>query len=349
MKAMSIFTGLAALALAQDAAARDQILIVGSSTVFPFATMVAERFAKSGDFKPPIIESTGTGGGMKLFCAGVGAAHPDIANASREITDSELKSCAANGITAITEIKIGFDGIVIANNTSLPPLDVTLDQLYLALAKEVPNGKSGGAFEATPTTYQKWSDIDPALPRYRITVYGPPPTSGTRDAFIELVMLPGCRAFAGIRALQESGPDGEARAREVCQTLRHDGGYIEAGENDELIVQKLEAYPIAFGMFGYGFLHANADTLQGATINGVQPTFDSIAGGTYPISRSLYLYVKNANDRSVPGVREFLAEFTSEEAIGPAGYLVAKGLVPLPPEQRVEARFSAETLKPLTN
>jgi phosphate transport system substrate-binding protein len=350
MKAMSIFTALAALVLAHDAAARDQILVVGSSTVFPFATMVAERFGKSGDFKPPILESTGTGGGMKLFCAGVGAEYPDMANASREITDSELKSCAANGVTAITEVKIGFDGIVIANNISMPPLDVTLDQLYLALAKEVPERDAAGAFKAIPTIYQKWSEIDPALPRYRITVYGPPPTSGTRDAFMELVMLPGCRAFAGIRAaLQESGTDGGARAREVCQTLRGDGGYIEAGENDELIVQKLEAYPIAFGIFGYGFLHANADALQGATINGVQPTFDSIAGGTYPISRSLYIYVKNANSRSVPGVREFLAEFTSEEAIGPAGYLVAKGLVPLPPEQRVEARFSAETLKPLTN
>jgi phosphate transport system substrate-binding protein len=349
MRTLNIVIALAALALARDGAARDQIFIVGSSTVFPFATAVAERFGKSGDFKRPIIESTGTGGGMKLFCAGVGAEHPDIANASREITDSELKTCAANGVTAITEVKIGFDGIVIANNISLPPLDVTLDQLYLALAKEVPNGKSGIAFEAIPTTYQKWSDIDPALPRYRITVYGPPSTSGTRDAFVELVMLPGCRAFAAIRALQEPGADGEARARQVCQTLRDDGGYIEAGENDELIVQKLEAYPIAFGIFGYGFLHANADTLQGATINGVQPTFDSIAGGTYPISRSLYIYVKNANARSVPGVREFLAEFASEEAIGPAGYLVAKGLVPLPPEQRVEARFSAETLKPLTN
>jgi phosphate transport system substrate-binding protein len=349
MKVVTIAVALAAAALAHDAAARDQIRIVGSSTVFPFATAVADRLGKSGDFKTPIVESTGTGGGMKLFCAGLGAEHPDIVNASREITDGELKDCAANGVAAITEIKIGFDGIVIANNTSLPPLDVTLDELYLALAKEVPNGETGARFKAIPTSYQKWSEIDPALPRYRINVYGPPPTSGTRDAFIELVMQPGCLAFAPLRALMEDGADGEARARAVCQTLRDDGGYIEAGENDDLIVRKLQGYPIAFGIFGYGFLHANADTLQGATINGVQPTFESIADGTYPISRPLYVYVKTAQAQAVPGVREFLAELTSEEAIGPAGYLVDKGLVPLPPEQRVESRFNAETLKPLTN
>jgi phosphate transport system substrate-binding protein len=258
---------------------------------------------------------------MKLFCAGLGDEHPDIANASRELTDGELKSCAANGVTAITEIKIGFDGIVIANNVALPPLDVTLDELFLALAKEVPNGETGAGFKVIPTPYQKWSEIDPALPRYRIEVYGPPPTFGTRDAFIELVMQPGCLALAPIRALKESGADGEARAREICQTLRDDGGYIESGENDDLIVQKLEGYPIAFGIFGYGFLYQNADTLQGATINGVQPTFESIAGGTYPIARPLFVYVKNAQARTIPGVREFLAEFTSEEAIGPSGYL----------------------------
>jgi phosphate transport system substrate-binding protein len=286
---------------------------------------------------------------MKLFCAGIGADHPDLVNASRELTDSELKSCAANGVTAITEIKIGFDGIVIANNVALPPLDVTLDELFLALAKEVPNGETGAGFEVIPTTYQKWSEIDPGLPRYRIEVYGPPPTSGTRDAFIELVMQPGCLALAPIRALKESGVDGEARAREVCQTLRDDGGHIESGENDDLIVRKLEGYPIAFGIFGYGFLYQSADTLRGATINGVQPTFESIASGTYPISRSLYVYVKNAQARTIPGVREFLAELTSEEAIGPSGYLADKGLVPLPPEQRVESRFNAETLRPLTN
>jgi phosphate transport system substrate-binding protein len=349
MRAATILIALAALAPPHEATARDQIRIVGSSTVFPFATAVAERFGKGGEFKTPIVESTGTGGGVKQFCAGLGAQYPDMVDASRKLTDSELKSCADNGVTAITEIKIGFDGIVIANNVALPPLDVTLDELYLALAKEVPNGETGARFEAVPTTYQKWSEIDPALPRYGIEVYGPPATSGTRDAFIELVMQPGCLALAPIRALKESGSDGAARAREVCQTLRDDGRYIEAGENDDLIVQKLEAYPIAFGIFGYGFLYQNGDTLQGATINGVQPTFESIAGGTYPISRALYVYVKNAQARTTPGIREFLAELTSEGAIGPAGYLVDKGLVPLPPEQRVESRFNAETLKTLTH
>jgi phosphate transport system substrate-binding protein len=349
MNVATIVLALAALALAHEATARDQIRIVGSSTVFPFATAVAERFGESGEFKTPIVESTGTGGGVKLFCAGLGAEHPDITNASRKFTDRELENCAANGVTAITEIKVGFDGIVIANNVLLPPLDVTLDELYLALAKEVPDDDTGARFEAIPTTYQKWSEVDPALPRYRIEVYGPPPTSGTRDAFVELVMRPGCLALAPIRALAESGDDSQARAQEVCQTLRDDGRYIEAGENDDLIVQKLEAYPIAFGIFGYGFLHQNADRLQGATVNGVQPTFESIAGGTYPISRPLYVYVKNAQARTIPGMREFLAEFTSEGAIGPAGYLVDKGLVPLPPEQRVESRFNAETLKPLTH
>ena len=240
MKAVIIMIALAAVPLAHQAAARDQIRIVGSSTVFPFATAVAERFGKSGEFKTPIVESTGTGGGVKLFCAGLGADHPDLANASRQLTVGELESCAANGVTAITELKIGFDGIVIANNVALPPLDVTLDELFLALAKEVPNRETGARFAALPTAYQNWSEIDPALPRYRINVYGPPPTSGTRDAFIELVMQPGCLAFAPIKALKDSGADGAARAREVCQTLRADGAYIEAGENDDLIVQKLE-------------------------------------------------------------------------------------------------------------
>ncbi len=348
MRALTI-AAVAALALAPEAAARDQIRIVGSSTVFPFATAVAEQFGKGGDFKTPIVESTGTGGGMALFCAGLGEEHPDIANASRKITESERKSCAANGVAAITEIKIGYDGIVIANSDSLPPLDVTLDQLYLALASEVPNGETGAGFKAMPTTSKKWSDINSRLPRYRISVYGPPPTSGTRDAFLDLAMEPGCLSFAPIKALQADSADGATRAAAICRTLREDGGYIDSGEDDNLIVQKLENYPAAFGIFGYSFLYRNADKLQAATINGVQPTFESIATGTYPISRTLYVYVKNAHAQSIPGMREYLAEFTSEEAFGPAGYLADKGLIPLPPEQRVESRVIAEALTPLTN
>jgi phosphate transport system substrate-binding protein len=349
MKAATIIAGLLALTLADQAAARDQIRIVGSSTVFPFATTVAERFGKSGQFKAPIVESTGTGGGMALFCAGLGAEHPDIANASRKITDSERKACAANGVAEITEIKIGFDGIVIANSVSLPPLDVTLDKLYLALAREVPNGEAGEGFKAVPTTYKKWSDVDSRLPRYRISIYGPPPTSGTRDAFLDLVMEPGCLSFAPIKAMQEAGEDGAKRATEICRTMRDDGSYIDSGEDDNLIVRKLESYPAAFGIFGYSFLYQNADKLQGAVINGVSPTFESIAEGSYPISRTLYIYVKNAHAQTIPGVREYLAEFTSEEAMGPVGYLAERGLIPLPPEQRVESRVIAEALTPLTN
>jgi phosphate transport system substrate-binding protein len=349
MKAVTIIAALAPLVLTQEAAARDQIRIVGSSTVFPFAATVAERFGKDGPFKAPIVESTGTGGGMQLFCAGLGEDHPDIANASRKITESELQRCAENGVTEITELKIGFDGIVIANSTEMPQLSVTLDEIYLALAKEVPNGEVGTGFTAAPTPYKKWRDVGPSLPGYAIKVYGPPPTSGTRDAFLDLVMEPGCLSFAPIKALKEAGADGEKRAAEICRTLREDGGYVDAGENDELIVQKLKAYPAAFGIFGYSFLYQNADKLQGAAINGVEPNFDTIAGGTYPISRPLYIYVKNAHAQSIPGVREYLAEFTSERALGPVGYLADKGLIPLPPEERLRAHADAASLIPLTD
>jgi phosphate transport system substrate-binding protein len=231
----------------------------------------------------------------------------------------------------------------------MPELSLTLAEIYLALAKEVPNGEAGTGFQAVPTMYKEWRDVDPSLPGYAIKVYGPPPTSGTRDAFLDLVMEPGCLSFAPIKALKERDAEGAKRAQEICRTMREDGGYVDAGENDELIVQKLEAYPAAFGIFGYGFLHQNADKLQGATINGVLPTFESIAGGTYPISRQLYVYVKNAHAQTIPGVREYLAEFTSEEAMGPVGYLADKGLIPLPPEQRVESRVTAEALTPLTH
>ena len=348
MKAVALAAILAVLLLSHEAAARDQIRIVGSSTVYPFATAVAETFGKGGKFKTPVVESTGTGGGMKLFCAGVGEEFPDIANASRKITASELKTCAENHVTGITEIAIGFDGIVIANSVALPPLRVTPDQLYLALAKEVPSG-AGESFKAVPTTYKKWSDIDPALPNYKIKVYGPPPTSGTRDAFVELVMEPGCQTFLGIRELKAKPDGGEERARQVCETMREDGGYVDAGENDNLIVQKLENYPVAFGIFGYSFLHRNADRLQGATVNGVLPSFETIAGGTYPISRTLYVYVKTAHVPMIPGMREYLAEFTSERAMGAAGYLAEKGLVALPPERRLKSRLIAEALTPLSN
>jgi phosphate transport system substrate-binding protein len=344
MKHMLALAAVATVALMGDAQARDEIRIVGSSTVFPFATSVAEQFGKGGQFKTPVVESTGTGGGLKLFCAGVGEGHPDIANASRKIKDSELAECAENGVTEITEIKIGFDGIVIANSKNAPPLSLTLDKIYLALAKEVPNGETGFGFRAVTNGYKMWSDIDPALPQQEIHVYGPPPTSGTRDAFLELAMDPGCLTFAPIKELKGVGKGGEKRAKAICQTMREDGAYVDAGENDNLIVQKLAADPAAFGIFGYSFLEQNADKVQGAALNGVTPTFEAIASGEYPVSRPLYIYVKNAHASVIPGLKEYVAEFTSDKAMGAEGYLAAKGLIPLPDEERAKVQEVAQSL-----
>jgi phosphate transport system substrate-binding protein len=335
-------TALAAVILAATAVAaeaRDQIRIVGSSTVFPFATAVAEEFGKTSGFKTPIVEATGTGGGMKLFCGGVGVDHPDITNASRAIKESEVKLCAENGVTEIVEIKIGFDGIVIANSRASGQVDLTLQQVFLTLAKEVPVGG-----QLVPNPFKMWSDIDGSLPKVAIEVLGPPPTSGTRDAFVELAMEGGCKGIAEIDALKESD---EKRHKEVCQTIREDGAFVEAGENDNLIVQKLEANPAAFGVFGYSFLDQNLDKLQGSMIAGVEPTFDAIAAGDYPISRSLYFYVKKAHLGVVPGIAEFVAEFTNDKAMGEEGYLADKGLIPLPADTRGAVQANAASMTPL--
>ncbi|MBX6321931.1 MAG: PstS family phosphate ABC transporter substrate-binding protein [Rhodospirillaceae bacterium] len=322
--------------LAGAAQARDQIRIVGSSTVFPFATAVAEQFGRATAFKTPVVESTGTGGGFKLFCAGVGVDHPDIADASRAIKDSEKKDCARNGVTAITEVRIGYDGIVLANAKAGPAMSITVPQLWLALVRQVP---AGGTLAANP--YRRWRDIDPALPDEEIEVLGPPPTSGTRDAFVELVMDKGCAAFPEIQAL-----DGDAR-RLACETLREDGAFVEAGENDNLIVQKLEANPQAFGIFGFSFLDQNADRLQGGAIGGARPSFESIASGAYPVSRPLFLYVKNAHVGVIPGIREYIEAFMSDQASGEDGYLLDKGLIPLMPEERAAERQRALALQPI--
>jgi phosphate transport system substrate-binding protein len=328
---------VSAIALAGGAAARDQIRIVGSSTVFPFATAVAEQFGNRTGMATPVVESTGTGGGLKLFCAGVGEQHPDITNASRRIKQSEVDQCAASGATEITEVKIGYDGIVLANSKSAEPMNLTIPQIWQALAKEV---SVHGEIKANP--HRNWSDVDPSLPSKKIEVLGPPPTSGTRDAFVELVMDVGCAQFPEVEAL-----DDDAKAK-VCQTMREDGAFIEAGENDNLIVQKLEANSNAFGIFGFSFLDQNLDRLQGNPINGVEPTFENIADGGYPVSRSLYFYVKNAHVGTVPGIEEYVAEFTSEEAVGPDGYLADKGLIPLPDDERAEVRKSATSFTPMT-
>jgi phosphate transport system substrate-binding protein len=329
-------TGIVVLT-AGAAEARDQLHIVGSSTVYPFSTAVAEEFGKSGKFKTPIVESTGTGGGMKLFCAGVGEDTPDIANASRKIKDSEIESCKANGVTSITEVAIGYDGIVIANSKSHARFELTVKDLWLALAKEVP---VNGALAANP--YKTWNEVNPALPAEKIEVLGPPPTSGTRDAFVELVMDNGCKGVAEIEAIE----DKKAKAG-ACASIREDGAYIDAGENDNLIVQKLEANPMAVGIFGYSFLEQNEDKLQGSVMDGVEPTFDNIVAGKYEVSRTLYFYVKNQHEGQVPGIREFVAEFTSDKAAGEEGYLADKGMIPFPADMLKDVQQKAGSLTPM--
>jgi phosphate transport system substrate-binding protein len=323
-------------------AARDSISIVGSSTVYPFATVVAEQFGKTTDFKTPKIESTGSGGGIKLFCAGIGVQTPDITNSSRRIKSSEVASCAANGVKDIVEVKFGYDGIVLASSRQGPDMDITVADAWLALAKDVPDPAGGDSFVANP--YRKWSEINPDLPDAKIEILGPPPTSGTRDAFVELVMDEGCEHFEQVKALEETDPEVH-KAR--CQGIREDGAFIEAGENDNLIVQKLEASPSAYGIFGFSFLDQNIDKVKGAAIDGVEPEFESIADGSYPVSRPLYFYVKKAHVGSIPGIAEYLNEFTSEQAWGPDGYLADRGLIPMPDEEREQVRQAVTELQNL--
>lgn len=335
-------TAAVVLALAATPAfAREQIKIVGSSTVFPFSTTVAERFGKSTNFKTPIVESTGSGGGLKLFCAGTGENTPDITNASRRIKSSEVENCAENGVTEVVEAMIGFDGIVIANSLKAQQVELSLRDVFLALAKDVPN--EDGALVANP--YTTWNEINPDLPAIKIEVLGPPPTSGTRDAFAELALEGGCKTFDFIKAMKKTD---KAAYKSVCHTVREDGAYIEAGENDNLIVQKLDANPNAFGVFGFSFLEQNSDVVQGSIVDGVTPEFEEIAEGNYPIARSLYFYVKAAHIDVIPGLREFLAEFTSDDAWGEDGYLVDKGLIPLGDEEREEWGAKINALAPLS-
>ncbi|MGI9417480.1 MAG: substrate-binding domain-containing protein [Geminicoccaceae bacterium] len=337
---LAIATMAATAALVGAAEARDQIRIVGSSTVFPFSTSVAEQFGQTSGFATPVVESTGSGGGLKLFCAGIGEQHPDMTNASRRIKDSEIETCAANGVKDITEVKVGFDGIVLANSKASEPVSLTVPQIFQALAKEV---DVDGEIVSNP--YIMWNEIDAGLPAARIEVLGPPPTSGTRDAFVELVMETGCEEFPAIAALEESD---EERFEAVCATMREDGGFVEAGENDNLIVQKLEANPAALGIFGFSFLDQNLDKMQGSLVDGVEPTFDAIADGDYPVSRSLFFYVKNAHVDVIPGIQEFVEEFTSEDAFGEDGYLADKGLIPLPEEDREAVREQATSFTPMS-
>ncbi|MGB0919731.1 MAG: substrate-binding domain-containing protein [Alphaproteobacteria bacterium] len=329
MKLKALIFGAATLGvMASPAVARDHIQIVGSSTVFPFATAVAEQFGKTTQFKTPVIEATGSGGGMKLFCSGIGLQNPDITNASRRIKAKEVELCAKNGVTDITEVKVGFDGIVLANARTADRYTLTKKQVFLALAKQVPMGESEALID---NPYTHWNQIDPSLPAAKIEVMGPPPTSGTRDAFVELAMEGGAKTFATLKALRG---ENKKAFKAIAHAVREDGVYEEAGENDNLIVKKLSDRPTALGIFGFSFLDQNADVIQGSIVDGAEPTFDNIAAGDYGVSRSLYFYVKHAHVNQVPGIKEFIAEFTSEAASGEDGYLADKGLIPLPDDER---------------
>jgi len=336
--AIAAIAALATTAVVGDAnaQAREQIRIVGSSTVYPFSTLVAETFGRTTNYPTPVVESTGSGGGLKLFCAGIGPSHPDFTNASRAIKDSERELCASNGVTEITQVQIGFDGIVIGHDKGAAEASLTRAELFQALAARV---EVDG--EVVENPYTMWSEIDPSLPAYEIKVLGPPPTSGTRDAFVELAMEEGCEEFEAIKALPED------EMEQVCGQIREDGAYIEAGENDTLIVNKLVADPEAFGIFGFSFLDQNRDRIKGASVEGTEPTFDNIASGAYPLSRPLYFYVKNAHVGVIPGMREYLAEFTSERAWGDNGYLKSKGLIPL--DRPVRHRMRTEALNLVNN
>ena len=354
------------------AAGRDTVNIVGSSTVYPFATVVAERFGRSSNFKTPKIESTGSGGGLKLFCKGVGANTPDITNSSRRIKKSEYDKCQNNGVTEVTEVLVGYDGIVIANSKKAQLFEISLKDIYMALARTVP-GPDG---KLIPNPNKTWKDVNAKLPAIKIEVVGPPPTSGPSAAFAELALGGGAKKIADLKALrgmkadqadeikammarlgissgvydtmmQKKGkaPKGKSIFKAVAYAVREDGAYIEAGENDNLIVQKLEANPNSLGIFGFSFLEENGDKVQGSKIDGVSPGFDSIAAGDYPVSRPLYFYIKNAHVGKIPGIQEYAAAFASNKAMGEDGYLPEKGLIPLSTKELKQVQDDIRTLK----
>ncbi len=330
----------AGMLIAGHAEARDQIRIVGSSTVYPFTTTVAEQFGKSSGMKTPVVESTGTGGGMKLFCAGVGVGHPDATNASRAMKKSEFEDCQKNGVKDVVEIKVGFDGLTLAQSKQGPAMKLMLGQLFLALAKEVPG--SDGKLVANP--HKNWSDIDKSLPNVKIEVLGPPPTSGTRDSLHELFMEAGAEQIPAMKALKTADKKAFDKA---WKTLREDGAYVEAGENDNVIVQKLEANKNAFGIFGYSFLEENAAKLRGVLLDGAEPNYDNIAGGKYKGSRPLFVYIKKQHVGVVPGLDKFALEYVSNKALGEDGYLAKKGLVTLPKKDLEAVRKSVTGMAPM--
>ena len=320
----SIVAALVTAAALTSVAEAREIRIVGSSTVYPFTTIVGETFAAEGN-AAPVIESTGTGGGMKLFCGGVGAEHPDFTNASRAIKSSEVEKCEANGVTPL-EMKVGYDGITFSNSTKSKQLEITPRELFQALAKDLPqeNGK------LVPNPFTHWNQINPNFPATKIEVLGPPPSSGTRDAWLELVMESGCQTYGWVKDLKKAD---SKKYKGICHGIREDGAYVEAGENDNLIVQKLDNNPNAFGIFGYSFLDNNRDKLQGSVIAGVAPSFETIADGSYPASRALYVYAKKEHMDVIPGMREFMELYLSDDLAGQDGSLGDAGLIPLPQKE----------------
>jgi len=325
MKKYISIIALGLLTTVSYAQGRDQISVVGSSTVYPFTTAVAEQFGRGGKFKTPKVESTGTGGGIKLFCNGVGPQHPDVANASRAMKKGEFDTCVKNGVSEIIEIKVGFDGLTIANSKQAKSAAMTKEHVWLALAKQVPDAQ--GNLIANP--YKTWNQINASLPATKIEVLGPPPTSGTRDSFHELFMEPGC----------------PFEEKKKCHAIREDGAYVEAGENDNLIVQKLNANKNAFGIFGYSFLEENADKVRAVAINGVLPTFETISSDKYTAARPLFIYVKKAHINVIPGLKEFMEEYVSNKAIGEEGYLSDRGLVALEKSDLAKTRADVKLLK----
>lgn len=342
LNTLAVTFTVSTLASTASAASRDVISVVGSSTVYPFSTVVAERFGKKTGLNTPKIESTGTGGGMKLFCSGNGIDTPDMTNASRRIKKSEYEMCVNNGVKDITEVLIGYDGIVVANSKTAKQMNLSRKDLFLALASEVP--ATDGSEKLISNPYKTWKDVNASLPAVKIEVLGPPPTSGTRDAFVELVMENGCKQYPWIKALKKTD---KSQFKKICHSVREDHAYIEAGENDNLIIQKLAANPKALGIFGFSFLDQNADKIQGSLIDGTAPSFDGIADGSYPVSRPLYFYVKNAHVGKIPGMKEYLKEFTSNASMGAEGYLTDKGLIPLADDKLAALRSDVDSLKKL--
>jgi phosphate transport system substrate-binding protein len=328
------------MALAGAAEARDQIRIVGSSTVYPFTTAVAEQFGKANGGKTPIVESTGTGGGMKIFCEGIGEDKADATNASRRMKKGEFELCQKNGVKDIVELNVGFDGLTIAQSKEGPAVKLTLAQVFQALAEQVPD--KDGNLIANP--YKNWSDIDASLPNLKIEVLGPPPTSGTRDSLHELFLEKGAEQIPSLKSLKEK----DAKAFEkLWKSIRKDGAYVEAGENDNVIVAKLEGNKNAFGVFGFSFLEENLAKLKGVPLDDVAPEFEAVASGKYKGARRMYVYFKKAHVGVIPGLDKLAAEYVSEKAIGTEGYLASKGLVTLPKEEAEEVRKSVLAMEPM--